>query len=58
MNTLLLVLGGILWILLFVMAVQIGHWVTQRRWRRQAQDRAFDRMVEEYRRQQDAWRPL
>jgi len=58
MNTLLLVLGGCCWVMLFVAAVGVGHWVTERRWRQKAHNRAFDRMVEEYRRQQDAWRLL
>jgi hypothetical protein len=56
MNTLVLILVGFVWISVFVAAVGIGHWVTQTRWRRQADNRAFDSMVEDYRRQQDAWR--
>jgi hypothetical protein len=58
MNTLVLGLMGLVWVLAFVAAVGIGHRVAERRWRRQAQDRAFDMMVEDCRRREDFWRTL
>ena len=58
MNTLAVCFIALIWVFLFVAAVGVGHRVIETRWRRQAQDRAFDSMVEEYRRQQDAGRTL
>jgi hypothetical protein len=56
MGTLAVCLVGIAWVFVFVMAIGVNHWIMEMRWRRQAQNRAFDSMVEEYQRQQDARR--
>lgn len=47
-GTLIIWLG--LWGMALLLAVAIGHFVTQSRWRRRADARSFDMMVEQYRR--------
>jgi hypothetical protein len=50
MNIITLLLGFSLWIAALWLAVAVGHFVTQSRWRRRANARSFDMMVEQYRR--------
>jgi hypothetical protein len=50
MNIIALVLWFGLWISALWLAVVVGQYVTQSRWRRRADARSFDMMVEQYRR--------